>query len=313
VADAAAAGVAERDAGRRLANAITVGGYRTGSLVARVVPSVLTEALIPPVGVAAKYASAQRRAIMERHQRRINPTWSRRRIGRAVQQAFESYIRYWAEGARLPSLSASTVAAGIHVQDYARITEARRRGSGAILALPHLGGWEWAGRWLADQGNPVTVVVERIDPPELFDWFARLRADLGMKVVVLGADAGRATLRALKQNEVVCLLSDRNIGGGGVEVEFFGERTKLPAGPATLALRTGAPIFPVAVYFTPEPDGHLAVVRPPVPVERRGSLREDVATITRHLAAELEQLIRRAPEQWHLFQPNWPSDPGYGV
>jgi phosphatidylinositol dimannoside acyltransferase len=312
VADAAAAGVAERDAGRRLADAITFGSYRTGSLVARVVPTVIAEALIPPVGVAAKYASTQRRAVMERHQRRVNPDWSRRRLRRAVQQAFESYVRYWAEGARLPSLSAHTVAAGIHVPDYAHITAARRRGTGVILALPHLGGWEWAGRWLADQGNPVTVVVERIDPPELFDWFARLRADLGMKVVVLGADAGKATLRALKQNEVVCLLSDRNIGGGGVEVEFFGERTMLPAGPATLALRTGAPILPVAVYFTRQKDGHLAVVRPPVPVERRGSLRGDVARITQYLAAELEELIRRAPEQWHLFQPNWPSDPGYG-
>jgi len=118
-------------------------------------------------------------------------------------------------------------------------------------------------------------------------------------------------LQALKRNEIVCLLSDRNIGPGGVEVEFFGERTKLPAGPATLALRTGAPLLPVAVYFTGERNGHLGLVRPPVPVERRGSLREDVVRVTQALAAELEHVIRRAPEQWHLFQPNWPSDPGW--
>ena len=156
------------------------------------------------------------------------------------------------------------------------------------------------------------MVVERVDPPELFEWFASLRARLGMTVVPLGPEAGRAILRALGRNDIVCLLSDRDIGGGGVEVELFGERTRLPAGPATLAIRTGATLLPVAVYFTSKVDGHLGVIRPPLPIERRGSLREDVARITQDLAGELEVLIRRAPEQWHLFQPNWPSDPGYG-
>jgi KDO2-lipid IV(A) lauroyltransferase len=250
--------------------------------------------------------------MIERHLRRVNPTWSRQRVRAAVQEAFESYARYWVESFRLPSLSAATVAAGIVVDDYGHVVAARREGTGAILALPHLGGWEWAGRWLAEKGNPVTVVVERIDPPELFEWFADLRAKLGMTVVALGPEAGRATLQALKRNEVVCLLSDRNIGPGGVEVDFFGERTKLPAGPATLALRTGAPILPVAVYFTDERNGPFGLVRPPLVAERRGSLRDDVARVTQALAIELERLIRRAPEQWHLFQPNWPSDPGYG-
>jgi lauroyl/myristoyl acyltransferase len=277
------------------------------------IPGVVAGGLANPIGFGASVTNPQRRAMIERHLRRVNPTWPRWRLRAAVQDAFESYARYWVESLRLPSLSARTVAAGIEVTDYEHIAAAREEGTGVILALPHLGGWEWAGRWLAERGDPVTVVVERIEPPELFDWFAELRAKLGMTVVGLGADAGRATLQALKRNEIVCLLSDRNIGGGGVDVDFFGERTKLPAGPATLALRTGAPILPVAVYFTRRPDGHLGVVRPPLPAERRGSLRDDVSRITQLLADELEHLIRRAPEQWHLFQPNWPSDPGYGL
>jgi KDO2-lipid IV(A) lauroyltransferase len=304
--------VADRRVGELLAGAVTLGTYRTGSLIARMLPEVLASGLANSLGVGVGLTNPPRRAMIERHLRRVNPLWSRQRVRAAVNDAFESYARYWVESFRLPSLSAETVAAGIEVPDYARIAAARREGRGAILALPHLGGWEWAGRWLADVGNPVTVVVERIEPPELFDWFADLRAKLGMTVVALGPEAGRATLQALKRNEVVCLLSDRNIGPGGVEVEFFGERTKLPAGPATLALRTGAPLLPVAVYFTHEHNGHFGLVRPPVPVERRGSLREDVVRVTQRLATELEHLIRRAPEQWHLFQPNWPSDPGFG-
>jgi KDO2-lipid IV(A) lauroyltransferase len=164
---------------------------------------------------------------------------------------------------------------------------------------------------VADQGHPITVVVEPLHPPELFEWFAELRASLGMTVVPLGPAAGSAVLRALRANEVVCLLSDRDLGGGGIPVTFFGEETRLPAGPAMLAMRTGAPVLPTAVYFTGERDGHLGVVRPPVVVTRTKDRRADIARFTQALALELEALILRAPEQWHLFQPNWPSDPGY--
>jgi phosphatidylinositol dimannoside acyltransferase len=95
----------------------------------------------------------------------------------------------------------------------------------------------------------------------------------------------------------------------GVEVEFFGERTMLPAGPATLALRSGATLVTAATYFGHRSDEHLTVVCPPVPIERAGKLRQDVQVATQSLARQLEELIRRAPTQWHLMQPNWPSDP----
>ncbi len=99
----------------------------------------------------------------------------------------------------------------------------------------------------------------------------------------------------------------RNLVGNGIEVEFFGERTTLPGGPATLALRTGASILPTAVYSGPGKN-HTALILDPIPAERTGRLRQDVTRITQLLARALEELIRRAPDQWHLFQPNWPSD-----
>jgi KDO2-lipid IV(A) lauroyltransferase len=188
---------------------------------------------------------------------------------------------------------------------------ALKEGRGVIMALPHLGGWEWGGAWLSLNGYPVTVVVEPLEPPELYEWFVETREAMGMKIVALGQDAASGVARAIRANEVVCLLCDRDLVGNGVQVEFFGERTTLPAGPATLALRTGAALLPVAVYFE-EGFGHLAVLRPPISTERTGSLRADVARITQELAVEFEGLIRRAPEQWHLYQPNWPSDRGNG-
>jgi KDO2-lipid IV(A) lauroyltransferase len=302
----------DRDPLDRFTDAMTVGGFRTGAAVARLLPGFVAEGLATPIGFGASFANAERRAMIERHLKRVNPHWGQFRLRQAVQDAFDSYARYWIEALRLPSLSNRVVERGFDQDGYYRnVGGALAKGKGVILALPHLGGWEWAGRWLSIQGEGITVVVEQLEPPELFDWFVRLRRELGMNVVPLGPTAGSAIVKALNANHAVCLLSDRDITGGGVEVDFFGETTTLPAGPVTLSLRTGAPIVPVAVYFTPRLHGHLAVCRPALDTARHGTLREDVARVTQALARELEHLIRRAPEQWHLFQPNWPSDPGY--
>ena len=274
-------------------------------------PGPLASVAATSLGFTASFASPARRSMIERHLRRVDPALRGASLQVAAQQAFDSYARYYMESFRLPSLSKRVVARSFSVDGFDHIPAALEQGNGCIFALPHLGGWEWAGRWMTDKGYKLTVVVEALEPPELFEWFADLRKDLGMTVIPTGPNAGAAVMKALRANEIVCLLCDRDIDRNGVDVEFFGERTTLPAGPAMLGLRVGAPVLPVGVYFTPAYNGHHAVVRPPLSMEREGGLRDDVARITQSLAHELEFLIRRAPEQWHLFQPNWPSDPGY--
>lgn len=301
----------EATARQRLTDAATVNAYKMGSLAARLMPGPLASAAATSLGFGASFASAERRAMIERHIKRVNPALGGASLRVAVQQAFDSYARYYVESFRLPSLSKKVVDRTFSVDGFHHITEALELGNGCIFALPHLGGWEWAGKWMTDQGYRLTVVVEALEPPELFEWFAELRKNLGMTVVPTGPGAAAAVSKALKENQVVCLLCDRDIERNGVDVEFFGERTTLPAGPAMLGLRMGAPVLPVGCYFTPAYNGHHALVRPPLAMVRQGGLRDDVARITQNLAHELEFLIRRAPEQWHLFQPNWPSDPGY--
>ncbi len=217
-----------------------------------------------------------------------------------MREAFASYARYWMESLRLQSMNPEEVDSCFTIEGLEHIRAALAAGTGAILALPHVGGWEVGGSWLVRQGIALSAVVEALEPPELFTWFAELRSSQGFTVIPLNRTAGIAVVRALRANRVVALVSDRDIVGGGVEVEFFGERTTLPAGPATLAARLGVPLLPTAVYF--KGDGHHAVVRPPL------AMVGDAAAITQALAHELEDLIRVAPEQWHLFQPNWPSD-----
>ena len=284
--------------------------YKAGTAVARRLPVPVAEGVARAAGFVAGRVRPSSRAMVARHLRRaLGPDLDGRDLERTIDRVFESYGRYWLDSFRLPGLSVDEVAAGFWADGYdPHITAALAAGTGVILALPHLGGWEWAGRWIADQGHRITVVVEPLESPETFEWFRSLRSSLGMTVVPLGPGAAGALLRALRDNHVVCLLSDRDITGGGVPVEFFGEATTLPGGPATLSLRTGAPILPTAVYFTDAHDGHRATVRPPLAAPGTGRFRDDVAALTQALAGELEALVRRAPEQWHLLQPNWPSD-----
>jgi KDO2-lipid IV(A) lauroyltransferase len=300
------------DARHRFADAAAVGGFKVGALAARMMPGPIAAGAAASLGFGASLASQAKRDMFQRHLRRVDPSLSRTAVRVATQRAFDSYARYYVESFRLPTLSKRAVERGFEVEGYPLVTDALAAGNGVILALPHLGGWEWAGRWMTDQGHRLTVVVEPLQPPELFEWFVDLRKQLGMTVVPLGSGAATAVLKALRDNEVVCLLCDRDLERNGVEVEFFGERTTLPAGPAALSLRSGAPVLPTAVYFSSRYNGHFGYVRPALPSNRTDAgLRADVARVTQVLATELELLIRRAPEQWHMFQPNWPSDPGY--
>jgi KDO2-lipid IV(A) lauroyltransferase len=297
------------------AEQLSVAGFNLASLVARVVPLPVLSGAAFGVGSSLARAMKQNRSMVMRHLQRVDPSLSGKRLHVATQQAFASYTRYYLETFRLTSLSKQQIALGHHVEGFQHIEDSSAKGKGTILALPHMGGWEWSGRWLIDQGYQLTAVVERLENTKLFEWFVEMRSKYGVNVIALTDDAGIAVGKALRDNHVVSLLCDRDIPKDGqrtgVQVQFFGETTTVPAGPAFFALRTGAQLLPMATFFTPGANGHKSVVRPALVVERQGSLREDVARITQVLTTEIESLIRQAPEQWHLFQPNWPSDPGY--
>lgn len=286
---------------------VVTSAFKVGSQLARALPEPVAMRAGDALARASSRITPARRRMAARNLRRADPSLSGLRLQRATSRLFESYGRYWVESFRLPAMSLEQIAAGFTAEGLEHIEAARAAGTGAIMALPHLGSWEWAGFWLTRvRGIPVTAVVEQLDPPDLFEWFVDLRRSIGMEVVPLGPEAGKATIRALKHNDLLALLCDRDLAGDGVEVEFFGERTTLPAGPAVLALRTGAPILPTAIYSMD--DRRHGVVKPPLDTTRHGTLREDIARITQGVAHALEDLIRVAPEQWHLLQPNWPSD-----
>lgn len=289
--------------------------YRVGAAIARFFPEPVVLRLAQGIAglVSARAGKpGSRRQMIERHlQRAHDHKLDEASLKKSVKEAYVSYARYWVESFRLPDKSPADLDATLSYEGLGNLESALSLGKGVILCLPHLGGWDYGGAWLATHGYPMSVVVEPVEPPELFEWFADLRNNLDLKVVPLGPSSAISVLKTLRSGGIVALLSDRDLTRDGPEVSFFGETTTLPAGPITLGLRTGAPVLPATIYFKPD-GGHHGVIRPALELERRcDSLKDDINRCTQVLADELELLIRAAPEQWHLFQPNWPSDPGY--
>ncbi|MCI0424482.1 MAG: phosphatidylinositol mannoside acyltransferase [Actinobacteria bacterium] len=250
----------------------------------------------------------------DRRRREMTESHMRRVLGdpadavEAARQVMASYGRYWGEtlwirARRVPAILEGTTAEGLE-----HISSACEAGKGVIYGLPHMGNWEAAAPVSAALGMPVVAVAERLPNPRITRWFLGMRAEFGIEIVLAtgGAEVMRRLEAALQENKAVALLSDRDLRGRGVPVELFGETTTLPPGPATLALRTGAPLLPVAPYF--EGSGHRVVIRPPLPIPEQGSRTEKVRQLTQGLGREMEEMIRARPRQWHLVVPNWPSD-----
>lgn len=230
-------------------------------------------------------------------------------LTRFTRRAYASYARYWAEGATLPGAGLAVVHDRIViVEGVDHLDAAMATGRGVIVALPHVGSWEWGGAMLSRMGYPMTAVAEVLEPPELFSWFIAKREAIGLSIAPLDRDAGKVMLRTLSEGGLVGLLADRDITGDGIEVTMLGRRAKVPAGPATLALRSGAVLLCGIAYSGPGRE-HCVIMTPAIPTEREGRLRADVHRVSQLVADQLGVLIRQHPEQWHVFSDAFIDQP----
>lgn len=226
----------------------------------------------------------------------------------ATRECFRLYARYWYETFALRTMSVEEVERRHAITGLEHIDRGLEKGRGMIMVLPHMGNWDAAGHWLCTRGYRMTAVAEELKPQKVFDLFLRHRRALGMGIVPLseGRRVGEMLVSRLLQNEVITLVADRDLTGRGVEVEMFGAKRLLPAGPARLALTTGSPLCVCAVFTTP--DGWQTVIDPPLEFEPSGNTRQDVTGMTTLIAAGFERFIAAAPTDWHMFQPAWPQD-----
>ena len=224
-----------------------------------------------------------------------------------VRDGLRSYARYWLEAFRLPSQTKAQCLAGfgISAEHYDWLKTGAADGKGVVLALPHSGNWDAAAAWVTANGWPMVTVAERLKPEAVYRQFLAYREKLGMEVVPL-TGGRRPPLDVLAdrlgQGFLVCLLGDRDLSKNGVEVEFFGGRTRMPAGPAILAIRTGAPLYAVDLSFTPtQTYAVLRRVTPPVD----GPLDVRVKATTQLLADAYAAGIADHPQDWHMLQKLW--------
>ncbi|MFD6423929.1 phosphatidylinositol mannoside acyltransferase [Streptomyces sp. NPDC060198] len=246
---------------------------------------------------------------LESNLARVVPDASAARLAELSRAGMRSYMRYWMESFRLPAWSPEQIKARIDVTDAHRLTEGLDAGRGVVLALPHLGNWDLAGAWVTtDLKVPFTTVAERLKPETLYDRFVAYRESLGMEVLPHSGGAAFGTLaRRLRAGGLVCLVADRDLSASGVEVDFFGARARMPAGPALLAQQTGALLLPVTLGFDDTPVMR-ARVHPTVAVPEEGTRTERTAAMTQALADAFAEGIAAHPEDWHMLQRLWLDD-----
>lgn len=221
--------------------------------------------------------------------------------------AMRSYARYWREVFRLPDTPASRIVGQMHCADEWRLRDAYAAGRGVILALGHTGNWDHAGAWAVATGMPFTTVAERLEPASLFDRFVAFREGLGMEVLPL--TGGRqppfdVLAERLRAGRMLCLLADRDVSRAGVAVDFFGAPATMPPGPALLALRTGAALLPVSLWYD-DPAPWSARIHPAVGDPGAGSLTERTTVMTQRVADAFAEGIAAHPADWHMLARLW--------
>lgn len=221
-----------------------------------------------------------------------------------VRRAYVSYARYWLDSFRLHTMSPDDVLARSTGENLELVDDLIASGKGAILATGHLGSWDIGAFFTSQRNWGMAVVAEVVEPRRLFHRFVDLRRQAGIEVfpLVRGGDMVSRLEGVVADGGLATLLADRDLTKKGPVVTFFGEPCRLPPGPAVLARRTGRPVA-VGAFLTRGDDGYHGVIESVVDIAHL-----EVEEGTQVIAEQLEALIRRAPDQWHVFVPNWLAD-----
>jgi phosphatidylinositol dimannoside acyltransferase len=230
-----------------------------------------------------------------------------RALDRLVRTAFGHYLRGYLEVAIVGAYARGGEAQRIVADDPDLVEQAFGRegqASGPLIVIGmHFGALEVPGLWTSRQGLCVTAPMETAPDPDLHAYLSRSRAAAGVRIVA-PAGAGRALTAALARGEVVALVADRVVAGAGARVELFGAETRLPLGPAALALESGAPAWLITTRRAGwgRYRAHLERIELPVADARRERLGGFLA----NQARAFERAVAQAPEQWWtVFFPIW--------
>lgn len=300
----------------RLWGWLTVRAYFAGWRLVRLLPERAAYRLFDLVADQAWRRRGPSVSRLEANLARVRPDARPAELRQLSRAGLRSYLRYYCDAFRLPGWSPERLVGTVRTVGDGPVRAELAAGRSVVMFLGHLGNWDHAGAWSTTQLHQVTTVAERLRPEELFAAFLAFRERLGMRIVPLtGSDVFRTLLVAVRGGGAFMpLLADRDLSRGGVEVTFFGEPARMAAGPAALAVATGAALYPVSIHYERRPGRRGARhgivitwhdrVHPPA-AGRRG---EQVAAMTQQCADALAGAIAEHPEDWHMLQPVFVAD-----
>jgi phosphatidylinositol dimannoside acyltransferase len=290
--------------GLSLGSRMTDWGYAAGWMVVRTMPEFAARNVFD---AGALYASRNGGpAQLRKNLARVIGVSPKEVSGSLMRASLASYARYWREAFRLPAMDHHALGRELAEQVVGdeHLDTALAAGRGAVMALPHSGNWDMAGVWMAQTYGRFTTVAERLKPESLYRRFIDYRESLGFEVIPLsGGEQPPFQLLSerLRDNKVVALMAERDLTRSGVQVDFFGEPTRMPAGSAKLAIKTGAALLPVHCWY--DGDACRIAINPPL-----DCASGDVGVITQALADVFARNIAEYPADWHMLQPQWLAD-----
>ena len=270
----------------------------------RVLPDPVVRWIFYPLGTLAYLIRPEQRRTIIANQRQVLGQGSGLRLHWQAWRVFMNSLRNYQTLLRILTLTDQQIEGLVELRGREHLDAALQQGRGVILLGAHMGNLNLLAPYMSLVTPLAGVIVEPVQPPELFEFVSAVRARTGVRLLPADRDGVRQAMRLLRDNGVLAVAGDRYLGANGTPVSFFGRPAMLPHGPVVLALRSGARLIPVTLYS--RPGGHqVAELRPPFELIDTGNLRDDLRANMRLVAAAVEETIRMAPHQWIMLDPVW--------
>jgi len=235
--------------------------------------------------------------------RRVMPSISERQLDELTKDGMRSYLRYWFDTFRLNKWSKARIIETTFVVRENLLRDPIATKQGCIIALPHAGNWDHAAAYFCSTGITLTAVVEKLKPEAIFKKFLAYRQSIGIEAISHKEKTIPILMERLNQGKLIALVADRDMSRNGIEVNFLGGIAKMPAGPAILALKTGAPL--VTAYIRYLEKGIEITFDETIKLPVAGSEEEQIKIVTQSMADNFAKRIKDSPVDWHMLQRIW--------
>jgi len=233
---------------------------------------------------------------------RVKPDANSSEIAVLLGISMRSAMRYWCDTFRFPDWSRSRTIDTVEVVNENFLLDAIAAKRGVIVSLPHAGNWDHAGAYFCDKGIKLVTVAERVKPDALFQKFLSYREAMGMEVLPVDGRVIAVLAQRLREGHLIALVADRDLSKSGITVDFFAGKARMPAGPAVLAIKTGAPLITAFVSYRRK-GIHIEFTQVEIPTT--GTQEEKVQKIVQNCADEFARGISAYPQDWHMLQRIW--------